>query len=147
MTTSRVWFITGASRGLGRAFTEAALAAGDRVVGAARTIDPLADLARKHPDGLVRLPLDVSDRAAVKEGVDRAAAAFGRLDIVVNNAGGLLYGMRRHNDLLVKIVDRLERGRYEERLTALESRLWMLAGAAAAIGMGGGAGIAQILGH
>ncbi|MFI7133686.1 SDR family NAD(P)-dependent oxidoreductase [Nonomuraea sp. NPDC050153] len=90
---SRVWFITGASRGLGRAFTEAALQTGDRVVGAARNVEPLADLARKYQDQLVRLPLDVSDRAAVFEGVDRATAAFGRLDIVVNNAGVMLLGM------------------------------------------------------
>ncbi|MEV4383151.1 SDR family NAD(P)-dependent oxidoreductase [Streptosporangium sp. NPDC049644] len=90
---SRVWFITGASRGLGRAFAEAALRAGDRVVGAARNIEPLADLARRYPGHLVRLPLDVTDRAAVFEAVGRAAAAFGRLDIVLNNAGGLLLGM------------------------------------------------------
>ncbi|MEU7895842.1 SDR family NAD(P)-dependent oxidoreductase [Nonomuraea sp. NPDC049152] len=90
---TRVWLITGASRGLGRAFAEAALEAGDRVVAAARDVEPLADLAQKYPDDLVRLPLDVSDRAAVQQGVDRAAAAFGRLDIVVNNAGGLLLGM------------------------------------------------------
>ncbi|MEV0388150.1 SDR family NAD(P)-dependent oxidoreductase [Nonomuraea sp. NPDC050643] len=90
---SRVWFITGASRGLGRAFAEAALRAGDRVVGAARNVEPLADLAEEHPGRLVRLPLDVTDRAAVFEGVDRAAAAFGRLDVVLNNAGGLLLGM------------------------------------------------------
>jgi NAD(P)-dependent dehydrogenase (short-subunit alcohol dehydrogenase family) len=88
-----VWFITGASRGLGRAFTEAALAAGDQVVAAARNVEPLAELAREHPGTLVRLPLDVSDRAAVFEGVDRAVAAFGRLDIVLNNAGGMLFGM------------------------------------------------------
>src|SRR4051794_7133759 len=93
MTTARVWFITGASRGLGRAFTEAALAAGDRVVGAARNVEPLADLADEYPDALVRLPLDVADRTAVREGVDRAAAAFGRLDGAVNNAGGFLFGM------------------------------------------------------
>ncbi|MFF4773988.1 SDR family NAD(P)-dependent oxidoreductase [Microtetraspora fusca] len=93
MTTGKVWFITGASRGLGRAFTEAALGAGDRVVAAARDVEPLADLAAEHPGDLVRLPLDVSDRQAVRAGVDRAAAAFGRLDVVVNNAGGLLYGM------------------------------------------------------
>lgn len=93
MTTAKVWFITGASRGLGRAFTEAALADGDRVVAAARNVEPLADLAERHPDTLVRLSLDVSDREAVFRQVDRAAAAFGRLDIVVNNAGGLLYGM------------------------------------------------------
>ena len=88
--TVRVWFITGASRGLGRAFTEAALSAGDRVVAAARDVGPLADLAC---DRLVRLPLDVTDRASVRDVVARAAAAFGRLDIVVNNAGGMLLGM------------------------------------------------------
>ncbi|MFC5753192.1 SDR family NAD(P)-dependent oxidoreductase [Actinomadura rugatobispora] len=93
MTTRRVWFITGASRGLGRAFTEAALAAGDRVVASARDVSPLADLAGRHPDALLPLPLDVSDRGAVFQAVDRAAEAFGRLDVVVNNAGGLLYGM------------------------------------------------------
>ncbi|WP_329519068.1 SDR family NAD(P)-dependent oxidoreductase [Spirillospora sp. NBC_01491] len=93
MTTARAWFITGASRGLGRAFTEAALAAGDRVVAAARDLGPLADLAADHPDGLVLLPLDVSDRAAVLRAADQAVAALGRLDIVVNNAGGLLLGM------------------------------------------------------
>ncbi|MFG1688635.1 SDR family NAD(P)-dependent oxidoreductase [Nonomuraea sp. NPDC049269] len=93
MTSTRVWFITGASRGLGRAFAEAALAAGGRVVAAARDVDPLAELAEEHPGRLVRLSMDVSDRAAVREGVDRAAAAFGRLDVVVNNAGGLLFGM------------------------------------------------------
>ncbi|WP_283136561.1 SDR family NAD(P)-dependent oxidoreductase [Rhizohabitans arisaemae] len=93
MTTARVWFITGASRGLGRAFTEAALDAGDRVVAAARNVEPLEDLADKHQDRLVRLPLDVADRNAVFAAVDKAVAAFGRLDVVVNNAGGFLYGM------------------------------------------------------
>ncbi|MGW0807809.1 SDR family NAD(P)-dependent oxidoreductase [Nonomuraea sp. NPDC002799] len=90
---TRAWFITGASRGLGRAFTEAALAAGDRVVAAARDVGPLTELSRQYPATLVRMPLDVSDRAAVHEAVDRAVAAFGRLDVVVNNAGGLLLGM------------------------------------------------------
>ncbi|GIH66050.1 SDR family NAD(P)-dependent oxidoreductase [Microbispora siamensis] len=90
---TRVWFITGASRGLGRAFAEAALRAGDRVVGAARDVEPLADLARRYPDDLARLPLDVTDRAAVFAAAERAVAAFGRLDIVVNNAGAMLLGM------------------------------------------------------
>ncbi|TDC92945.1 SDR family NAD(P)-dependent oxidoreductase [Actinomadura sp. 7K507] len=93
MTTARVWFITGASRGLGRAFTEAALEAGDRVVAAARDLGPLADLAAAHPDDLVRLALDVTDREAVQKVADQAAAAFGRLDVVVNNAGTMLLGM------------------------------------------------------
>ncbi|TYB62284.1 SDR family NAD(P)-dependent oxidoreductase [Nonomuraea sp. PA05] len=90
---TRVWFVTGASRGLGRAFTQAALAAGDRVVAASRNVEPLEELAQKYPGQLVRLPLDVSDRAAVFETVDRAVAAFGRLDVVVNNAGNMLFGM------------------------------------------------------
>ncbi|WP_194838939.1 SDR family NAD(P)-dependent oxidoreductase [Nocardia sp. XZ_19_369] len=93
MKTGKVWFITGASRGLGRAFTEAALGAGDRVVAVARNIDPLDDLAAGYPQGLVRFSLDVSDRAAVFDGARRAFDAFGQLDVVVNNAGGLLYGM------------------------------------------------------
>ncbi|WP_242454451.1 SDR family NAD(P)-dependent oxidoreductase [Bailinhaonella thermotolerans] len=93
MFTGRVWFITGASRGLGRAFTEAALEAGDAVVATARNVEPLADLAARYPATLRPMPLDVTDRAAVREVVDRAAAAFGRLDIVVSNAGTMLLGM------------------------------------------------------
>lgn len=93
MATGRVWFITGASRGLGRAFAEAALGAGERVVAAARDLAPLADLADAHPGRLVRLTLDVTDRTAVRKAVDEAAAAFGRLDVVVNNAGAMLLGM------------------------------------------------------
>ncbi|MEV0361613.1 SDR family NAD(P)-dependent oxidoreductase [Nocardia fusca] len=90
---TRVWLITGASRGLGRAFTEAALQAGDRVIGAARNVEPLADLVQQYPDDLVRIPLDVTDRAAVFAAAEQAVAAFGRLDIVVNNAGAMLLGM------------------------------------------------------
>jgi NAD(P)-dependent dehydrogenase (short-subunit alcohol dehydrogenase family) len=93
VAASRVWFITGASRGLGRAFAEAALADGDRVVAAARDVGPLEELVGEHPGRLVPLSMDVADRQAVFDGVERAVAAFGRLDIVVNNAGGMLYGM------------------------------------------------------
>ncbi|MEO3974098.1 SDR family NAD(P)-dependent oxidoreductase [Streptomyces sp. CAU 1734] len=92
-SAGRVWFITGASRGLGRAFAEAALAAGDRVAAAARTTGPLEPLAGEWGDRLLVLPLDVTDRAAVHTAVDRAAAHFGRLDIVVNNAGNMAMGM------------------------------------------------------
>ncbi|OXR46544.1 putative oxidoreductase [Nocardia cerradoensis] len=93
MTTGKTWFITGASRGLGRAFTEAALQAGDRVVATARDVEPLRDLGAAHPDRLIPLRLDVSDRRAVFEVVARAVALVGELDVVVNNAGGMLYGM------------------------------------------------------
>jgi len=92
-TPSRVWFVTGASRGLGRAFTEAALAAGDRVVGAARDVSPLDDLAAEHPGRVLALNLDVTDRSAVFDVVDKAVERFGRLDVVVNNAGALFAGM------------------------------------------------------
>ncbi|MFD5315667.1 SDR family oxidoreductase [Streptomyces sp. NPDC127098] len=91
--SSRVWFITGASRGLGRAFTEAALDAGDRVVGTARDISPLDELAARHPGRLLALRLDVTDRQAVFDVVGEAVAHFGRLDLVVNNAGALFAGM------------------------------------------------------
>ncbi|MFD0852139.1 SDR family NAD(P)-dependent oxidoreductase, partial [Actinomadura adrarensis] len=59
----------------------------------ARNLEPLDDLAAAYPERLVRLPLDVTDRAAVQETVKQAVEAFGRLDIVVNNAGAMLYGM------------------------------------------------------
>ncbi|MCR6486707.1 SDR family oxidoreductase [Amycolatopsis sp. OK19-0408] len=93
MESGRVWFVTGASRGLGRAFTEAALAAGDRVAGVARDVEPLAESAARHGDRLLAFGSDVTDRAAVFAAVDRAADHFGRLDVVVNNAGALYAGM------------------------------------------------------
>ncbi|MDG4782972.1 SDR family NAD(P)-dependent oxidoreductase [Micromonospora sp. WMMD961] len=88
----RTWFITGASRGLGRAFADAALDRGDRVVAASRSI-AAGDFAERHADRLLALPLDVTDRAAVVAAVDTAAAHFGQLDIVVNNAGTMSMGM------------------------------------------------------
>lgn len=87
----RVWFITGAGRGLGREFARAALAAGDRVIATARRPEVLDDLSAEYDGQLVVLPLDVTDRAAVMATVTRAVGEFGRLDVVVNNAGyGLL---------------------------------------------------------
>ncbi|MET7946594.1 SDR family oxidoreductase [Micromonospora sp. NPDC005324] len=88
----RTWFITGASRGLGRAFADAALDRGDRVVAAARTI-ATAGFDEKYADRLLALTLDVTDRAAVNAAVETAVAHFGGLDIVVNNAGTLSMGM------------------------------------------------------
>ncbi|MET8263689.1 SDR family oxidoreductase [Micromonospora arida] len=88
----RTWFITGASRGLGRAFADAALDRGDRVAAAARTIAQ-ADFDEKYADRLLALTLDVTDRTAVIAAVDTAVEHFGRLDIVVNNAGTLSMGM------------------------------------------------------
>ncbi|RKN32175.1 SDR family oxidoreductase [Micromonospora musae] len=88
----RTWFITGASRGLGRAFAIAALERGDRVAAAARTISR-HDFDERHGDRLLALTLDVTDRAAVFAAVETAVEHFGRLDIVVNNAGTMSMGM------------------------------------------------------
>ncbi|MGW0214747.1 SDR family oxidoreductase [Micromonospora chokoriensis] len=88
----RTWFITGASRGLGRAFADAALDRGDQVAAASRSIAQ-SDVDERHADRLLVLPLDVTDRAAVVAAVDSAVAHFGRLDIVVNNAGTMSMGM------------------------------------------------------
>lgn len=82
----RTWFVTGASRGLGRALVSAALSRGDRVVATARSVAGLNDLARAHQE-LVVFELDVTDRARVTQVVDAARECFDGLDVVVNNAG------------------------------------------------------------
>ncbi|GAP52930.1 SDR family oxidoreductase [Streptomyces azureus] len=89
---SKIWFITGSSRGFGRQFVEAALERGDRVAATARTTDSLADLVAAHGEAILPLTLDVTDKAAVTEAVKRAHDHFGRLDVVVNNAGYGLFG-------------------------------------------------------
>lgn len=89
---SKIWFITGSSRGFGRQFTEAALERGDKVAATARNIDSLKDLVAGHGEAILPLTLDVTDKAAATEAVQRAHAHFGRLDVVVNNAGYGLFG-------------------------------------------------------
>lgn len=89
---SKVWFITGTSRGLGRVWAEAALERGDRVVATARDIDRLGSLLARHPDTVLPLALDVTDPTAAKAAVTRGHRHFGRLDVVVNNAGYGLFG-------------------------------------------------------
>lgn len=84
---TQTWFITGASRGFGRALTEAALAAGDRVVATARRPEVLGDLAELHGDDLLAVPLDVTDSMAAPQALQAGVDRFGRLDVVVNNAG------------------------------------------------------------
>ncbi|GAB2639577.1 SDR family NAD(P)-dependent oxidoreductase [Kribbella swartbergensis] len=84
---SKVWFVTGSSRGLGRNFVEAALSRGDKVAAAARNTASLDELVAAYGDAVLPLELDVTDKAAVFEGVNRAKEQFGRLDVVVNNAG------------------------------------------------------------
>ncbi|MEV1001167.1 SDR family NAD(P)-dependent oxidoreductase [Nonomuraea sp. NPDC050202] len=84
---SKVWFVTGSSRGLGREFVKAALSRGDKVAATARTAESLDDLVTAYGDLVLPLKLDVTDTAAVRASVTRAKEHFGRLDVIVNNAG------------------------------------------------------------
>ena len=84
---SKIWLITGASRGLGRAFTEEALKAGHRVVATARNSEHLADIASKFAESVRTVSLDVTNEAQAKYAVDAAIETFGGLDVLVNNAG------------------------------------------------------------
>src|SRR5579859_8044254 len=83
----RTWLITGASRGFGRALAEAVLESGDRVVATARRPEQLADLVSRYGDQVRTAALDVTDAQAARDAVASAVEAFGRLDVVVNNAG------------------------------------------------------------
>ncbi len=87
MADSKIWFITGASRGFGRIWTEAALARGDKVAAAVRTPSALDDLAQKHGDSLYVVKIDVTDRDGVIQAVSDVVGHFGRIDVVLNNAG------------------------------------------------------------
>lgn len=83
----KVWLITGASRGLGRMFTEAVLIAGDRVVATARNPEQLVELESKYSENIRTVPLDVTNEAQAKAAFEAAIASFGGLDVLVNNAG------------------------------------------------------------
>jgi NAD(P)-dependent dehydrogenase (short-subunit alcohol dehydrogenase family) len=84
---SKVWFITGTSRGLGRAFVEAALAAGERVAATARNVADLNELRGTWGEQLLPLALDVTSHSQADNAIERTIAAFGRIDVLVNNAG------------------------------------------------------------
>jgi len=99
LTSPRTWLITGASRGLGRAFAEVALEAGDSVVATARKPEQLDDLVAAHDCKALPLMLDVTDRAQVQQVVAKAAGFTGRLDVLVNNAGyGLAGGVEEASE-------------------------------------------------
>jgi NAD(P)-dependent dehydrogenase (short-subunit alcohol dehydrogenase family) len=90
---TKTWFITGASRGFGREWAEAALERGDKVAATARKIEALDELVQKFGANILPLQLDVTERAAAFSAVQQAVAHFGSLDIVVNNAGYGHFGM------------------------------------------------------
>jgi NAD(P)-dependent dehydrogenase (short-subunit alcohol dehydrogenase family) len=87
---TKVWFITGSSTGFGRILAEQLLAKGERVVATARKTEQLKDLVDRYPDRAIALPVDVTNPQQVRAAVDHAIATFGRIDVLVNNAG---YGM------------------------------------------------------
>src|SRR5580693_7943856 len=84
---SKVWLVTGSASGLGRNIAQAVLASGDRLVATARDPRRLEDLVQKYGDQIRTAPLDVADEDAALRAVQAAVDAFGRLDVVVNNAG------------------------------------------------------------
>ncbi|HTI08923.1 MAG TPA: oxidoreductase [Puia sp.] len=87
MNATKVWFITGASRGLGRSLTEAVLATGDKVAATARRPEQLEELAARYPGQVYPVKMDVTDEQQVEGAVAKSIAHFGRIDVVVNNAG------------------------------------------------------------
>ena len=88
----KTWFITGASRGFGRIWAEAALRRGDQVAVTARTLAAVADFPDRFGDAVLPLALDVTDARQAQEAVAQAHAHFGRLDVILNNAGYSLVG-------------------------------------------------------
>ncbi len=93
MMAVKTWFITGTSRGFGREWAIAALERGDRVAATARDTSSLDDLADSYGEGILPIRLDVTDRDACFAAVKQARDRFGRLDVVVNNAGYGQFGM------------------------------------------------------
>lgn len=102
---SRVWLISGCSTGIGRAIASAALEHGDRVAVTARRVEAVADLVEAHPDTSAGFALDVTDRAQVEETVRRVEAAFGAIDVLVNNAGyGYMAALEEGEDERVRAM-------------------------------------------
>jgi NAD(P)-dependent dehydrogenase (short-subunit alcohol dehydrogenase family) len=98
----RVWFVTGASRGLGALIARAALDDGNAVVAAGRNIDSIIERFGASP-ALLPVALDVTNEAQAKTAVDAAVAKFGRIDVLVNNAGfGLLAAVEESSDADVR---------------------------------------------
>jgi NAD(P)-dependent dehydrogenase (short-subunit alcohol dehydrogenase family) len=112
----KTWFITGTSKGFGREWSEAALERGDRVAATARKPETLDALVERYGDAVLPIQLDVDDRAADFAAVQRAADHFGRLDVVVNNAG---YG---HFGMIEELTEQEVRAQLE---TNLFGALWV----------------------
>lgn len=100
---SKVWFITGSSRGLGRSLTEAVLASGDHVAATARNPEQLKDLLEKYPGQVYPLQLDVTNKEQIVASIERTIEKFGRIDVLVNNAGfGIVGATEAYTDEQVR---------------------------------------------
>ncbi|MFD0764800.1 oxidoreductase [Mucilaginibacter lutimaris] len=100
---TKVWFITGSSRGLGRSLTEAVLAAGDKVAATARNTDSLKDLEDKYPGQVYPVKLDVTNYPQVHKAISDTVAHFGKIDVLVNNAGfGITGAVEAYTDEQVR---------------------------------------------
>lgn len=106
-----VWFVTGSSRGFGRELVSAAARAGHQVVATARDAGALTDLVAEFPDAVLPVALDVTSPAAVDAAIEQGIARFGRLDVVVNNAG-------------YANVASIETGTEEDFRTQFETNFW-----------------------
>src|SRR5437588_5936634 len=96
---SKVWFITGSSRGLGRNLAEAVLANGDRVAATARNPEQLKDLLEKYLEQIYPVKLDVTDKEQIVAAVESTIKHFGRIDVLVNNAGfGIIGAAEAYTD-------------------------------------------------
>jgi NAD(P)-dependent dehydrogenase (short-subunit alcohol dehydrogenase family) len=114
--TEKIWFITGTSRGFGREWAQAALERGDKVAATARNVESLDDLVQKFGDAILPIALDVTDHDADFAAVAAAHERFGRLDVVVNNAG---YG---HFGFVEEVTEAEARAQIE---TNLFGALWV----------------------
>jgi NAD(P)-dependent dehydrogenase (short-subunit alcohol dehydrogenase family) len=132
---AKVWFITGTSRGFGHEWAIAALERGDKVAATARDTASLRELADKYGDAVVPLALDVTDRQAVFDTVTRAHDHFGRLDVVVNNAGYGQFGM------VEELSEQEARAQIE---TNLFGALWVTQAALPSLREQGGGHIIQV---
>jgi NAD(P)-dependent dehydrogenase (short-subunit alcohol dehydrogenase family) len=129
------WFITGTTTGLGRQWACAALDRGDRVAATARNVDRIADLVDTYGDHVLPITLDVTDRRAAFAAVALAHRHFGRLDVVVNNAGYGTYGM----------VEELSEQEARDQLdTNLFGALWVTQAALPLLREQGGGHILQV---
>ncbi len=96
---SKVWLITGSSTGFGRTLAETVLQQGDKVVATARKPEQLQDLIAQYPAAALALKLDVTDKAEIETAIQKAIAKFGRIDVLVNNAGyGLIGALEEVSD-------------------------------------------------